>query len=55
MPSHCSLMREELQAAHTNTVSLWASGAEEERIIQVQDHKRETASWDVKSKNKMSE
>lgn len=25
--SHCSLMREELQAAHTNTVSLWASGA----------------------------
>lgn len=28
--SHCSLMREELQAAQTNTVSLWASGAEEE-------------------------
>lgn len=25
--SHCSLMREELQAPQTNTVSLWASGA----------------------------
>lgn len=27
VPSHCNLMRVELQAAQTNTVSLWASGA----------------------------
>lgn len=26
-------MREELQAAQTNTVSLWASGAEKEKIV----------------------
>lgn len=32
MPSHCGLMREELQAAQTNTVSLWASGAEEDTV-----------------------
>lgn len=31
LASHCSLMRKELQAAHTNTVSLWASGAKEKK------------------------
>jgi len=33
MPSHCNLLREALQVAHTNTVSLCASGAEEETIM----------------------
>lgn len=31
LASHCSLMREELQVAHTNTVSLWASGAKKKK------------------------
>lgn len=38
MASHCNLIREELQAAQTNTVSLWASGAAEQTVRRQCDH-----------------